>query len=812
MKRANDTRRRNRLPWQHLLQAAGLALLMLAIAPGTVKAQAEVSQEEAVVSYEVNGNVRYFENLKVAVDAANKDAENGISGGTIKLLKDAYYDDQDYTNGSYEQKGAKKILTMGTYTIDLNGKKCSGKIGDEFGVITVCSETLTLINSDPDHVAKLNTYPDFLPEYDANHPDKYPRKNMAVMVMGSGKLEIGGSKNDPTLKSYGIDFWGASYAVVLRRDTSGNDNYANAGVTFDANEDALISILGGTNYFEAIHIAGIRASTGTVEILGGVNTIEGHISGSSYDKITSGFYINNNGTVRISGGQNIIKGLVYAVYTGRYSTQCQGSNEANLSITGGNNVLEGGNGVIGIKENAVDYTGPEADSPLNLTLDSGLFWNASGSDPAQGVTYDDIKNLTKVGLVEQGTVTFDGNGGKTASDEGSYDQKMMLYQETALDKNQFVKEHYSFTGWKDGDQEYQDGVLFNLKEKTATLKAQWEAESWKVTLNTDGGSIQSGKGIDKYSYDVEASLPAAATITKQGYTFRGWFDNAAFKGNAVTMIPAGATGDQTFYAKWEKNPDPKPSDQQKDGGQKLEDQQDGDQQQDDQEQNGGQQQDGQQQDGQQQDGQEQDGQQKDGQEQDGQQKDGQQQDGQQKEGEQPGGETAFSDVSNPDKWYYVPVKWAVENQITTGVDRTHFAPNQQCTRAQALTFLYRAKGRPAVEVTSRFIDVPAGTWYSSPVAWAVEKGITSGTSITTFGSKTPCSRAQLVTFLWREAGTPDQGTASGFTDVAEDSWYAKAVTWAAKKGITTGIGDGKFGSDITCTRAQSVTMIYKALH
>ena len=168
----------------------------------------------------------------------------------------------------------------------------------------------------------------------------------------------------------------------------------------------------------------------------------------------------------------------------------------------------------------------------------------------------------------------------------------------------------------------------------------------------------------------------------------------------------------------------------------------------------------------------------------------------------------FKDVP-VDAYYYEAVKWAAEKGITGGVGNGLFAPNQPCTRAQIVTFLWRAAGSPAPKNMSSFADVPADTFYAKAVAWAVENGITGGTGDGKFSPDATCTRAQSVTFLYRAAGSPKVSSSAEFGDVATNAYYADAVAWAAKNGITGGIGGGLFGSDNDCTRAQIVTFLYR---
>ena len=168
----------------------------------------------------------------------------------------------------------------------------------------------------------------------------------------------------------------------------------------------------------------------------------------------------------------------------------------------------------------------------------------------------------------------------------------------------------------------------------------------------------------------------------------------------------------------------------------------------------------------------------------------------------------FKDIP-VDAYYYEAVKWAAEKGITGGVGNGLFAPNQPCTRAQIVTFLWRAAGSPEPKTMSSFADVPADTFYAKAVAWAVENGITGGTGDGKFSPDATCTRAQSVTFLYRAAGSPAVSGSAEFGDVATNAYYADAVAWAAKNGITGGIGGGMFGSGNDCTRAQIVTFLYR---
>lgn len=176
--------------------------------------------------------------------------------------------------------------------------------------------------------------------------------------------------------------------------------------------------------------------------------------------------------------------------------------------------------------------------------------------------------------------------------------------------------------------------------------------------------------------------------------------------------------------------------------------------------------------------------------------------------EQPAGKHPFTDIPSG-AYYENAVIWAADKGITGGTSATTFSPNGICTRAQAVTFLWRAAGSPATKSMNSFADVPADAYYAKAVAWAVENGITSGTGGGKFSPDATCTRAQIVTFLYRAAGSPAVSGGSVFSDVKAGAYYADAVTWAANKGITGGIGNGLFGSDNNCTRAQIVTFLYR---
>ncbi len=174
----------------------------------------------------------------------------------------------------------------------------------------------------------------------------------------------------------------------------------------------------------------------------------------------------------------------------------------------------------------------------------------------------------------------------------------------------------------------------------------------------------------------------------------------------------------------------------------------------------------------------------------------------------------FSDVRDPNAYYFAPVYWAVDNNITLGYGGNNkFSPNVPCTREQIVTFLWRLKGEPEPTEYQEFTDVKETDWYYKPISWAAENGITLGLNDGTgrFGVGQPCTREQCVTFLYRTAGSPEVEEHSEFTDVTEDRYFYDSVSWAAVNGITVGLNDGtgRFGVSQKCTRAMIVTFLYR---
>lgn len=168
---------------------------------------------------------------------------------------------------------------------------------------------------------------------------------------------------------------------------------------------------------------------------------------------------------------------------------------------------------------------------------------------------------------------------------------------------------------------------------------------------------------------------------------------------------------------------------------------------------------------------------------------------------------SFTDVK-PGDWFADPVQWAVENEITAGTSAATFSPGQTCTRGQIITFLWKAAGAPEPKAAANgFSDVKDDDYFNRPTQWAKERGMAAGDA---FAPGEPCTRAMAVEFMWKLDGAPKMKPADNFTDVSANDSYAQAVAWALDKGVTAGTSATTFAPDMTCTRAQIVTMLYAA--
>ena len=376
---------------------------------------------------------------------------------------------------------------------------------------------------------------------------------------------------------------------------------------------------------------------------------------------------------------------------------------------------------------------------------------------------------------------------------------------TPITAPSLTREGYQFNGW---DKTFPT----TMPAENLTITAQWTVNQYTITYNLAGGTAEGN--LDTYT--IETGAFTLKNPTKSGYTFTGWSGTGLDGENNMTVtIPTGSTGNRTYTAHWRYNGggsggsssypitipgktengtvtvSPRSAEKgdtvtitvKPDSGYQLDDLTVTD---------------------------------KNGKE--------------LKLTDKGNGKytfimpaskveikatfvkevetSPFSDVSTS-AYYYEAVKWAQEKGITGGIGNGLFGPNQPCTRAQIVTFLWRAAGSPVVNYAMNMTDVAEDAYYAEAVRWALSEGITTGTGDGKFSPDTTCTRAQSVTFLFRAIGKLVDSKAE-FSDVLTDSYYANAVAWAVENGVTNGIGDGLFGPDNSCTRAQIVTFLYRA--
>ena len=457
-----------------------------------------------------------------------------------------------------------------------------------------------------------------------------------------------------------------------------------------------------------------------------------------------------------------------------------------------------------IVKNGSTFTAPMSGGLTRPDGDTGSYFmwldgNGNSYEPGGSVPAD-VTTLTVQWTAPTYAVTLHTNGGTI--NNGNVTE--YTYGVGAALPTDVTRTGYTFKGWYDNEGLTGDPVtaIGNTETGNKEYWAKWEINQYTITYDLAGGTAEGNPN----TYTIETGAFTLKNPTKSGYTFTGWSGTGLDGENNMTVtIHTGSTGNRTYTAHWRYNgsghsysyytikatagaggsisPSGNVSVREgrdqtftitPDQGYAVSDVK--------------------------------------------------------IDGESVGAVTSYSFenvrkahtiavsfatikifVDVPVGSYYEDaVDWAVENGITKGTDDTHFSPDGICTRAQAVTFLWRAAGSPKPETrTMPFTDVPVGSYYYDAVLWAVENGITKGTSDTTFSPDATCSRAQIVAFLWRSEKSPAAGTANPFADVKSTAYYADAVLWAVKEDITKGTTNTTFSPDADCTRAQIVTFLWR---
>ena len=588
----------------------------------------------------------------------------------------------------------------------------------------------------------------------------------AGAVLETKKTSIGGAISGETFQSETVTFSRLGTRVVVRAAVPGNDLLTFEGLAVGLGDFTA----NGTNYTYTLQ----NDSGATSTLVTAVSGNGGSVSINGQDLSTGG-----SATVAIpnSGTTDIVVKIGTKTYTLTILRNSgTGGGATSYTLTFDTN---GGSAIAPITQ---DY-GTAITAPADPTKTGYTF---AGWTPAIPATMP-AENMTIKAkwTMNQYTLTFDTNGGSTIA------PITQDYGTAITAPADPTKTGYTFAGWT-------PAIPTTMPAENMTIKAKWTVNQYTLTFDTNGGSI-----IAPITQDYGTAITAPADPTKTGYTFAGWTpaipatmpaENMTIKaqwryngggssgysyytikttaGAGGSISPSGSVSvregrDQTFTITPDKS---YAVSNVKIDGKSI-----------------------------------------------GAVKsytfenvrrthtievifmkaNGNPQTG------------VFVDVATG-SYYEDAVDWAVGNGITQGTDATHFSPDGICTRAQAVTFLWRAAGSPAPRSrTVPFADVPAGSYYYDAVLWAVENGIAKGTSDTTFNPNMTCTRAQIVAFLWRSEKSPAAGTANPFADVKSTAYYADAVLWAVKEDITKGTTSTTFSPDADCTRAQIVTFLWR---
>ena len=588
----------------------------------------------------------------------------------------------------------------------------------------------------------------------------------AGTVLETKKTSIGGAISGETFQTENVTFSRLGTRVVVRAAAPGNDLLTFEGLAVGLGDFTA----NGTNYTYTLQ-----------HDSGATSTLVTAVSGNGEPVSINGQALSTGGSATVAIPNSGTTDIVVEIGTKTYTLTIlrnsgTGGGATSYTLTFDTN---GGSTIAPITQ---DY-GTAITAPADPTKTGYTF---AGWTPAIPATMP-AENMTIKAkwTVNQYTLTFDTNGGSTIA------PITQDYGTAITAPADPTKTGYTFAGWT-------PAIPATMPAENMTIKAKWTVNQYTLTFDTNGGST-----IAPITQDYGTAITAPADPTKTGYTFAGWtpaipttmpaenltvtaqwryngggssgysyYTIKATAGAGGSISPTGSVSvregrDQTFtitpdkgYAVSNVKIDGKSI-----GAVKS---------------------------------------------------------------------YTFENVRRPHtievifmkangnpqtgvfvdvatgSYYEDAVDWAVENGITQGTDDTHFVPDGICTRAQAVAFLWRAAGSPKPETrTMPFTDIPAGSYYYDAVLWAVENGIAKGTSDTTFSPNMTCSRAQIVTFLWRSEKSPAAGTANPFADVKSTAYYADAVLWAVKENIAKGTTNTTFSPDADCTRAQIVTFLWR---
>lgn len=471
----------------------------------------------------------------------------------------------------------------------------------------------------------------------------------------------------------------AAFAAAANNSTVTMITDVNAAVTYAVSKNLTLDLNGYT--IESDATATLTATAGRLTIVDSSADQTGAIIGAKA--------IHSSAYVAIQSGK----------FVGTITTENNQADDSQVCITGGNFSVE-----------------PDAN------LLEHCYISVENEDGTFSVIEDEYE------------VIINANGGVvTGAGFYKFGETVYIY----ADKNG----NYTFAGWLSEDVEIMNPgerlASFVMPDHEVVVTAYWASNGTTtpvipVMRGTIHFETNGGSAINSYTGTYGAKVDLAQFVTiRQGYTFAGWYSDAALS-KPVTQLTLGGT--KTVYAGWIETP-------------VIPD--------------------------------------------------------------VPVVVLPFTDVA-ADAYYYNAVLWAVGMGITNGISDTAFGPDMVCTRAQVVTFLWRAAGCPVAQNDDMpFADVTRDMYYYDAVLWAVEQGITNGISDTEFGPDAECSRAQIVTFLWRSQGSPAVEADGEFHDVDADAYYATAVEWAVDNGVTNGVGDDAFAPDAECTRAQTVTFLYR---